>query len=128
MAWILIVDDEEMVRATLRRQLERAGHDVLEAANGVEAVAIFRERDVDIVVTDIIMPQKEGIETIIEMRRIKPDTRIVAISGSGRVRNLDFLDIAGKVGADVVLAKPFTGAELIEAINKCAAQERAVVD
>ena len=89
MANILVVDDEELVRATLRQMLESADHVVFEAANGKEALRSFENRAVDLVITDIIMPEKEGIETIIDLRKIAPNLRIVAISGGNRARDRD---------------------------------------
>lgn len=119
MVKVLVVDDEELVRLTLRQMLESEGHDVLEARNGREAVAIQNRTPADIVLTDIIMPEQEGIETIIQLRRQDPNLRIVAISGGGRMKNLDFLRVAANVGADATLTKPFTTDELVEVIRGC---------
>lgn len=121
MAKVLVVDDEELVRLTLRQMLESEGHEVLEARNGREAVAIQNETPADIVLTDIIMPEQEGIETIIQLRRQDPNLRIIAISGGGRMKNLDFLRVAANVGADATLTKPFTTDELVEVIRGCMA-------
>ena len=119
MVKVLVVDDEELVRLTLRQMLESEGHDVLEARNGREAVAIQNKTPADIVLTDIIMPEQEGIETIIQLRRQAPNLRIIAISGGGRMKNLDFLRVAANVGADATLTKPFTTDELVEVIRGC---------
>ncbi|MBW7852208.1 MAG: response regulator [Rhodospirillales bacterium] len=119
MVKVLVVDDEELVRLTLRQMLESEGHDVLEARNGREAVAIQNKTPADIVLTDIIMPEQEGIETIIQLRRQDPNLRIIAISGGGRMKNLDFLRVAANVGADATLTKPFTTDELVEVIRGC---------
>ncbi len=119
MARILIIDDEELARFTVRLILETAGHEVGEAKNGNEGLTQFRSNPYDLVITDIIMPEKEGIETIIELRKDYPDLRIIAISGGGRTRNLDFLRLAGQFGAAVSLAKPFSDDELIVAVNTC---------
>ena len=118
MANVLVADDEELARFTIREILEGEGHTVIEAKNGVEAIALFNKNKIDIIVTDIIMPDKEGIETIIELKRDHPAIKIVAISGGGRTRNLDFLELAKRYGADAVLAKPFSEQELIDALNK----------
>lgn len=117
MANILVADDEELARFTIREILEAEGHAVIEAKNGIETIVLFNKQPVDIIVTDIIMPDKEGIETIIELKRDHPAIKIVAISGGGRTRNLDFLDLAKRYGADAVLAKPFSEQELIDVIN-----------
>lgn len=119
MARILVVDDEELVRLTLRQMLEAGGHEVVEAANGREGVEREAEQAVDLVVTDIIMPEQEGIETIVQLRRKNPKLKIVAISGGGRMKNMDFLKIAANVGADATLTKPFSTQELTEVIDRC---------
>jgi len=119
MARILVVDDEELARFTLREILETAGHDVSEAGNGNEAVAQQKEQGFDLIITDIIMPEKEGVETIIDLKRDYPDLKIIAISGGGRTRNLDFLKLAEQYGADKVLAKPFSEDELLQNVNAC---------
>lgn len=119
MARILVVDDEDLVRLTLRQMLEAAGHVVFEAANGRDGVALQAEQPVDLVLTDIIMPDQEGIETIVQLRRKNPRLKIIAISGGGRMKNMDFLKIAANVGADATLAKPFSTRELTEAVNRC---------
>ena len=119
MARILIIDDEELARFTIRDILETAGHEVVEAQNGNEGLAFQRAAPFDLVVTDIIMPEKEGVETIIELKQEFPDLGIVAISGGGRTRNLDFLQLAEQYGADRVLAKPFVEEDLLEAVFAC---------
>jgi len=117
MASVLVVDDEELARFTIREILEAEGHSVVEAKNGNEAIAQFNKEQTDIIITDIIMPDKEGIETIIELKRDHPNVKIIAISGGGRTRNLDFLELAKRYGADSALAKPFSEDELIEALD-----------
>jgi YesN/AraC family two-component response regulator len=117
MARLLIIDDEKLARITLRKILESAGHHVVEASNGSEGIAMYRANPTDLVITDIIMPDKEGVETIIELKRDFPDIRIIAVSGGGRTRNLDFLKLAQENGAQHVLAKPFSRQELIGAVN-----------
>ncbi|MAF96260.1 MAG: response regulator [Rhodospirillaceae bacterium] len=121
MARILVVDDEELARFTIRDILETAGHDVDEAANGNEAISYQTANPFDLIITDIIMPEKEGVETIIELKRDYPDLKIIAISGGGRTKNLDFLKLADEFGADKILAKPFSEEELLERVNACLA-------
>lgn len=118
MARILVVDDEDLVRTTLRQMLEKDGHEVLEAVNGNEALEVFGKQKADLVITDIVMPEKEGIETIVELRKLEPDLKIVAISGGGRTENFDFLDLAKKFGADNVLAKPFKMDEIRNVVGE----------
>ena len=84
MSRILIIDDDKQMREMLKQTLERAGYAVIEAQNGLEGVAVYREQHVDVVITDLIMPGKDGMETIIELKREFPDVRIIAVSGGSR--------------------------------------------
>jgi len=117
MTRILVVDDEELVRETLCFMLEEAGFEILEAADGVEALHVFDEHEVDVVVTDIFMPEKEGLETITELRQRKPDVKIIAISGGGGDVNLDYLEFAKTFGASSVLTKPFLREQVLSAVK-----------
>jgi CheY-like chemotaxis protein len=99
--------------------LESGGHSVVEAANGRQALEIFRNNAADLVITDLIMPEQEGIETILLLRERNPAVKIVAISGGGRTRNMDFLEIASKAGADMVLPKPFDAKTLLRTVQEC---------
>jgi len=81
MSRILVTDDEDQIRAMLRHALESSGHEVLEANNGEEGVRIYQKQPADLVITDILMPEKEGLESIRELRRLNPAVRIIAISG-----------------------------------------------
>lgn len=107
MARVLIIDDDKDLRRTLRRLLERAGHRTEEAANGGQGLALFRDGAFDLVVTDLIMPEKEGIETIMELREESPDVRILAVSGGLSMDKEGVLEDAEALGADASLAKPF---------------------
>ena len=119
MARILVVDDEELARFTIRDILETAGHEIEEAENGKQAIERQKAEPFDLIVTDIVMPEKEGVETTIELKRDYPDLKIIAISGGGRTKNLDFLHLADAFGADKILAKPFSEDELLERVNEC---------
>lgn len=119
MAIVLVVDDEELARFTVREILEEGGHSVLEAAGADEALRILAAKPVDVLVTDIIMPGKDGIALVAEVRRTRPAVRVVAISGGGRTTRLDFLTVAKAYGADQVLAKPFGGERLLAAVDAC---------
>jgi DNA-binding response OmpR family regulator len=119
MAKILIIDDEASLRQLMRDVLEQAGHQVTDAPNGLVGVEHFKGARFDLVITDIIMPDQEGIETILEIRQHAPDQKIIAISGGGRTRNAEFLAVAKKVGADEILAKPFSLADLRRAVSVC---------
>lgn len=116
MASVLIVDDQDMVRRTLRLALESEGLDVREAGDGDEALRLYRKAPADVVITDIVMPNKEGIETIFELRRFSPRVKIIAMSGRDTV---DFLDMARKLGADHALRKPFEMRLLVTLVRSC---------
>ena len=116
MARILLIDDEATVRATLRDMLEEAGHEVLEAGDGDEGLAVLDANTADAVITDLIMPQKEGIETIREVRARFPTMKILAISG-GSAGHMDYLEFAQKLGADKVLSKPLDFDELAQTVS-----------
>ena len=118
MARILVIDDEELVRFTLKQALEKAGHEVVEATNGNDGIEIYQQSPVDLIITDIIMPQKEGIETIVELRRDDPDVKIIAISGGGRTGTTNYLELAQTFGARHVLRKPFGRQELLDAVQE----------
>lgn len=117
MVRILLIDDDELVRITVGRTLTDAGHSVTLAGDGAEGLAKFARGAFDLVITDIVMPEREGIETILELRQRKERIPVIAISGGGRQRNLDFLKAAREFGANVTLSKPFTGPELLAAVN-----------
>ena len=119
MARILIIDDEEAVRLTLSQALECEGHTVIEAANGAAGLKRFEVEPVDLVITDILMPDKEGLETIRDLRRLRSDLKIIAISGGGRNDNVNFLEMAGRLGADATLKKPFSIDDLCRVVSTC---------
>ena len=117
MARILVVDDDEQIRIFLDLALSRDSHEVFTAENGVVASTLQREHPADVVIMDIIMPEKEGFETIIEFRRDYPETRIIAISGGGRLGPDQYLRMAKTMGADFIFEKPLPLAQLREAIH-----------
>jgi CheY-like chemotaxis protein len=117
MARILVIDDDSSMRRLVARILAGANHEVVEANNGKTGMEQFATYQPDVVVTDILMPEQEGIETIRELRRISPSLRIVAMSGGGTDKDLMFLGMAKALGADAVLAKPFRPDELIRVIQ-----------
>ena len=110
---ILIVDDDPQIRKLLNITLRRSGYATLEAANGHQAMRQFRQTPVDLVITDLIMPEKEGIETILEMRKERPATPIIAISGGGQLNPRTYLDIAEKIGVVETMVKPIDIARLV---------------
>jgi CheY-like chemotaxis protein len=116
MSRILVVDDDDGFRRTLCQTLLRAGHEVLAAPDGSAALKFYRQQPVDLVITDLIMPDKEGLETILELRRLQPELKIIAVSGGGRNRLGEYLPIARRLGAAKTLAKPFTSQEILAAV------------
>lgn len=117
MARILVIDDDDTVRLSVRLALEDADHRVEEAADGLEGMNLFRNHPADLVITDIFMPEKEGLETIDEIKQVAPQTKIIAISGGGRMDPEDYLEIAMRVGADYSLLKPFDIQVLVNAVD-----------
>ena len=114
---ILVVDDDERFTTVLRLKLERAGHDVACAEDGAAALEVLQREKFDAVITDILMPFKDGLELIAELRRTQPDTRIIAMSGGGRAPPSHYLDVATGLGAHAVLSKPFSFTELLSALE-----------
>jgi DNA-binding response OmpR family regulator len=120
---ILVIDDDAYSRMTLQLVLEDAGYAVECAEDGVLGLRAFTAHRPDLVVTDIIMPAREGLEMIGEMRKIDGNVPIIAVSGGGRLKSTDLLTLAGRLGADAVLSKPFAADELIDTVRRCLAQE-----
>ena len=116
MAKILVIDDDDTVRLSLRLALEDADHQVEEAGDGLEGLNRFQANPADLVITDIFMPEKEGLETIDEIKRLSPATKIIAISGGGRMDPQDYLETARQLGADQALFKPFDIAQLVAVV------------
>ena len=102
----------------LRQMLERAGYDVVEAASGREGLQQYQATAIDLIITDILMPDQDGLETILELRRLAPEAKIIAISGGGQSGLLDLLPVAAKLGAQWTLWKPLRRLELLAAIRQ----------
>ncbi|MGO8919190.1 MAG: response regulator [Stellaceae bacterium] len=117
MATVLVIEDDVGLRRVVARAVSRQ-YSVVEAENGRDGLEMFRKHRPDVVVTDILMPQKDGIETIREIREMVPAAKIIAISGGGMSHNLMFLDIARAFGVDAVLSKPFPLAELLQTLER----------
>jgi len=115
---VLIVDDEVLIREGLKLALELEGYTVEIAEDGREAAKMVDSFPPDVIVTDIIMPERDGIELILNLRKTNQNIRIIAISGGGRISAKDHLRIASKLGADSILTKPFSVKELIAEIEK----------
>lgn len=107
MATILIIDDNDQTRRLIREILEQAGHTVHEAPNGEDGLHLVRQHPTDLVITDILMPEKEGLETILDLRQEFPHIKIIAISGGTERAHVNILDIARKLGAHKTILKPF---------------------
>jgi DNA-binding response OmpR family regulator len=123
MAKILLVDDDAAIRKMLRLTLTRAGHEVEEVTDGSKAWEKYQARPADVVIMDLIMPEKEGLETIRQFKRNGAQTKILAISGGGRMDARDLLVIAKQFGADKALAKPFTQEDLLAALKSLLPQQ-----
>ncbi len=116
MTRILVVDDEPQIRTLLRIILEKEGYQVVEARDGEEALNVFHREPADLIITDLIMPGKEGIETIREFRKRFPKVKIIAMSGGGRAEPQGYLHLAQRLGAAKTLAKPMSRNEILEAV------------
>ncbi len=115
---LLVIEDDNSFRNVLVQMLEKAGFDVAQAENGNQAIRLCEELKPDLVITDIIMPDKEGLETIQELLGICPDLKIIAMSGGGRFGPNSYLPLAAKLGAKKTLQKPFMREELLAAISE----------
>ncbi len=117
-ARILIIDDEEQIREMLAQMLTREGYKVVHADNGKEGMKACREQEVDLIITDIIMPEKDGIEMILELRHDFPHLKVIAISGGGRLGPDGYLEMAQKLGAHRTFFKPFNRKEILDAVQE----------
>ena len=119
MAQVLLIDDDPAVRSVLRDVLKHLGHHVFTAVDGNLGLARATKNSLDLVITDIVMPDKEGLEVILELRRDLPEVKIIAISGGGeRIGSGDYLELAKQFGAHRVLRKPFRIAELHQTLDE----------
>jgi DNA-binding response OmpR family regulator len=118
MAKILVLDDELSILLMIKKMLEKAGHEVSLALNGKEGMELFEKDRPDMLITDIIMPEKEGLETIFELRRKYPELKIIAISGGGRISPDGYLPGAKLLGADMTFQKPLDQKEFLLAVSQ----------
>jgi len=114
-ATILIIDDEEPIRALLRFALEAAGYEVTEAANGRQGLDLYRQRPTDLVITDMLMPELNGLDLLLELTREFLHAKVIAISGAGGKQNV--LDVAKLLGARQTFEKPFSIPQLLDAVR-----------
>jgi two-component system response regulator (stage 0 sporulation protein F) len=115
MATILIIDDEEPIRALLRFALEAAGYEVIEAPNGRQGLALYRRRPTDLIITDLVVPELNGLEMILELARQFLEAKVIAMSGVGGEPNV--LDVAKLLGARRTFHKPFSMPQLLDAVR-----------
>jgi YesN/AraC family two-component response regulator len=118
MARILIIDDESAIALMLKKIVEKGGHEAQMAVNGNEGLALFETFNPDLLITDIVMPEKEGLELIFELRRKNPKLKIIAISGGGRFQYEGYLNSAKHLGANLVFQKPLDLKELMNSISE----------
>ncbi len=122
MAHILVIDDDPVLRRVIMLVLEGAGHTVLRCENGRKAIDFLAHSHTDLLITDIIMPEMDGVETVRAARRLQPQLPILAISGGGSFDPGDYLGLAQAFGATAVLPKPFRPAQLVEVVASLLAE------
>jgi DNA-binding response OmpR family regulator len=118
MPGVLIVEDDKELREMLKMSLIRRNFTVIEAENGKDAITHFKPFITDLVVTDLIMPEEDGLKVVIKLRELKPSIKIIAISGGGKVGPGSYLNLAKALGADAIYSKPFSINELIAKIEQ----------
>lgn len=123
MTSILVADDDKLVRITLRKILESAGYTSLGAKDGAEAVEIYRKKKPDLVIVDIVMPIKDGVRTFLELRGFDAKAKIIAMSAGARSGKIDYLSLTKRIGANGILAKPFTRATVLALVGQVLAGE-----
>lgn len=116
MARILIIDDEPQIRSMLKLMLERDGHEVVEAPDGIEGIRVYRQNPADLIITDLIMPNKDGIGMIIDLKKEFPEVKIIAMSGGGLNKPDGYLKGAKKLGASCTLTKPIDREEMLRVV------------
>jgi CheY-like chemotaxis protein len=115
---ILVIDDDDMLRAMLKKLLSNAKYNVVTAENGIEALRLHEQNPADLIIADIIMPDMDGIEVVIEFRKKYPATKIIAMSGGGRIHPDQYLAAAQRLGAQRTIGKPFTSSEILAAVDE----------
>ncbi len=118
MAGIMIVEDQKETREMLSQALTRNKFQVIEASNGREALVKFKPTMVNLVITDILMPEEDGLQVIIKLKELNPKLKIIAISGGGKIGPANYLNIAKTLGADEILFKPFSVKELLKKVQE----------
>lgn len=124
MPGILIVEDDKDLREMLKTSLGKRKYLVLEASNGKEAISKFKPSVTDLVITDLIMPDEDGLKVIMKIREIKPEIKVIAISGGGKAGPGNYLNLARALGADEVFSKPFSVSDLMAKIESMLDREQ----
>jgi CheY-like chemotaxis protein len=124
MPGILIIEDDNDLREMLKVSLHRRKYTILEAQNGKDAITHFKPSVTDLVVTDLIMPEEDGLKVIMKLREIKPSIKIIAISGGGKAGPGSYLNLAKALGADVIYSKPFSVNDMIKKIGELLENEQ----
>ena len=119
MAHIMIIDDEPMICEMLDSLFSGSGYTVTTAPDGELGLALYKDNPADVVITDIIMPESDGLETIKAMRAHNAGVKIIAISGGSRIKGIDFLEVASNLGADHVFCKPLDNDDLLNTVETC---------
>jgi len=117
MSHILVIDDDAHIRELITIMLESEGHSVVLAEDGLIGLQMLEDNTFNLIITDIIMPNQEGIETIVQIKSRNPDIKILAISGGGRIGSTDYLTLAENFGVDKTLSKPFYHKDFIDCIK-----------
>ena len=123
MTRILLIDDDNAVRRLLREMLQTGGHEVVDASNGEKALKLLHDHPCELVVTDIFMPDMDGLATLMELRKTRPEIRVIAISGGSPRVGTDMLVAAKRLGAVRTLAKPILRADLLKAVEEAMAAD-----
>jgi len=116
MGRILLIEDDHQLRKLFQKKMAGKGYEIIEASNGKEGMERFRDASPDLIITDIVMPEKEGLETISELRKMAPGIKIIAISGGGRISPESYLSTAAFLGARHVFSKPIDWPEMLRAV------------
>jgi CheY-like chemotaxis protein len=116
---VLVIDDDRNAGRTIERILQRAGYRVISAVNGAEGLRLWRHTRPDLVITEVVMPEQDGIETMLAIRKLEPRAKILAMTGYLQRGMVNFLEIIRSLGADGVLAKPFRGEQLLVEVDAC---------
>ena len=115
---VLLVDDDDSIRKTLRKALEFGGYDVVTAENGIDAIEVLEGDPVDLIITDIFMPDMDGIQFALKLRKLSAGIPFIAMSGGGVYENMSMLEIAGNLGAAATLEKPFDLREFLDLVKE----------